>query len=287
MDQILRNTGAQLEVTFYADETATAADGAVTVTVTTAAGTVIATGAATTSPSTGRYRYILDPQTDLDRLTLTWTGTFSGVVQSLTTQAEVVGGFYVALAEIREQPGLDNITRYTTAEMAKARRWFEEKFELYTGVAWVPRYRRERLNGNGRTSLMLPDYDIRTIRSVRAYSNASTFTEYTAAELADITFAESGIVTRATLGSWTSGVNNLIVEYECGRDAPVPSDVREAALVAIRDKLLSDQIGSRQYSVVTELGNVRFVLAGEGRPFGIPFVDQVANERRQFVPAIA
>ena len=67
---ILKNTSSTLEITFSAGD----ASGAVTVTITRADGTALATGAATTNETeAGRYTYLMAPQTELDSLTAVWT----------------------------------------------------------------------------------------------------------------------------------------------------------------------------------------------------------------------
>jgi hypothetical protein len=101
--QVKRNTGALVEVTFSGDETPLDADGAVTYAITKADGTSLTTGTATHvgSAGSGRYNLTLPPQADLNLLTATFTGTFGGIVQSQSVAIEIVGGFYVALSDIR------------------------------------------------------------------------------------------------------------------------------------------------------------------------------------------
>jgi hypothetical protein len=286
--QILRNTGALLSQTFYTDETPVNADGAVTVTVTTADGTVVSTGPATSAGiGSGEYTYSLAPRSALGLLTVTWAGVFGGVAQSLTSTVEIVGGFFVALAEIRALPDMNDTGKYPTADLIKARHWFETRFEAHTCMAFVPRAATERLNGRCST-LMLKHWPVREIIAVRSYTSPTVNVAFTVDELADLLVDSSGIVQRYSTGYWPVDVE---VDYEHGQAAP-PADVKDVALVAIREKLIEDVSGSRgnrQFSVATQDGIVRSSTPDADRPFGIPSVDAVANDYRSRyrVPAVA
>lgn len=277
--RVEQGKSASIDQTFYVDGAAKDADGAVTVTVTRADGTALVTGAATTKPAatTGVYRYALSPQAALDHLALTYTGTWSGAVLTEVARVQIVGDFYLPTVAIRALPNLSDATKFTEAELRDARTWFEEVFEDYTGVAWVRRFARHTLDGTGTATLLLPDMHPRTIRSVRTYTAAATYTAFTADELAGLVVEGSGLLRRWS-GTFPRGHRNIVVEYEHGLDRP-PADVVEAAKVAIRDHLLGTNVGNRQYAVATEAGVVRTSVPGEGRPFGIPDVDAVANRR--------
>lgn len=292
--RVERGRPASIDVTITDSAgTPTNADGAVTVTITRADGSVLAADAATTNPATGVYRYALAAQSTLNVLTLTYTGTWSGAVVTETQRVEIVGDFYLPLPAIRALPNLSDTTKFTTAELVDARTWFETTFERATGVAWVPRYARDRVAGAGRSTLLLPRYPLRidpltgapAIYSVRAYTDATTYTAFTAAELADLV-ADDGVLRRFTGAAFTTGRANLVIEYEHGFERP-QADVVEAAKVAIRDRLLTDNVGNRQFSVATEAGIVRNSTPGPDRPFGIPAVDEVVAANNHRVPAIA
>ncbi len=290
MDRIRRGALSTISVTLYDGETATDSSTAVTIQVLRADGTVaVAAGTATTKPAgtTGLYEFAITPAVAslVDVLTATWSATLGGVAQTFTTQVEVAGGFYVTIAELRALPNLSDTAKFTTAELRAARAWFEDKFELYTGVAWVVRYGSERLDGTSTASLLLPHQQIRSVRSVRTYTDATTYTAYTAGELADLRVRTWGAIERGTLGTFAYGSANLLVDYEHGYEH-VPADVVEAAKVGIRDKALSDQSG-RVYAVQTESGIVRSSTPGPDTPFGLPFVDAVCNARSQRAPAVA
>lgn len=286
--RILRNTGANVEVTFLADSVATDPDANVaTVGITKADESVlVAAGTAATRVSQGRYKYALAPQADLNHLTLSWTAMFSGVSQTLVTHVELVGGFYLATSDLRSVADLDDVDQYPEAKLVKGRRWFEDRFEKATSVAWVPRYRRARLSGDGTSELTLPDLYPRRVLSVRVYSDAATYVAFSPAEIADLVVDDHGELRRSSLGSFAAGLNNIVVEYEHGWTAPT-SDVVEAGEVAIRDHLMSATQGNRVYAVQTQDGIVRSSVPGRDRPFGIPEVDAVVSDRSHKVPGIA
>lgn len=287
--QVLRNSGELLTVAFTVDGVLTDADADdVSVTITRDDGTAIETNAAAAPVSTGVYGYALAPSATLDRLTVVWTGVFSGITQSVTTYVDIVGGYYVSLAEIRALKNLADTTKYPTTDLITARQWFETKFERYTGRAFVPRYRSIVAWGTGTDNMVLPDQYLRTLRAVQFGT-----VDLSDAALANIALEGSGRIQHF----WPLGVNGpddtfgvygstfprnaqITLAYEYGLDQ-APDDVVEAAKVAIAVKLVTDLTGNREISVQTEIGIVRMSYPGPDRPFGIPFCDEVANDRRR------
>jgi prepilin-type processing-associated H-X9-DG protein len=228
-------------------------------------------------------------------ITATAAGTWVYVWTGTDTAADIAPGFftvspvtfsYVTLAELRALPNLADTAKFTNAELVAATDWFETLFEDYTGVAWVPRTATdERHSGNGNV-VFLDHLFPRTITAVRSYSDAATSTAYTANELADLRLEPSGAIRRNTLGWFTSAYGLIAVDYTHGWDAP-PADVIEAAKVAIRAHLIDDYQANRQFAVSTEAGIIRTSQPGEGRPFGLPEVDAVANRRNHRCPSVA
>jgi hypothetical protein len=288
--QVLRNSGEQLRVTFTIDGVATDPDGqAATVTITADDGTAVATAATAARISAGVYGYVLAPQADLDVLTAVWSATFSAIPMAVTTTVEIVGGYYVSLAELRALPNLSDTTKFTTADLIDARQWFETKFERYTGRAFVPRYRRLVMWGSGVDTMQLPDQYIRTLRTVSFGT-----VDLSDAALANIALEASGQIRHF----WPLGINGpddsfgvygstfprnarITLAYEYGLDQ-TPDDVADAAKQAIRSHLLNDETGRPMLSIADGAGGTtRFATPGPNRPFGIPDVDAVANDRRR------
>jgi hypothetical protein len=273
----LRNTQVPLDQPFYVGGVLTNADGAVTVTITRADGTVFATDAATTNPSTGVYRYTLAPQANLEYFTLVWTGTFGGVAQKLTSYAEIAGAFYVSIADIRGMRGLASTTDFPNLDLEEARRWFEDMAEDYCQRAFVPRYGRDRLDGDNTDTILLDRIEPRTILSAKIAGVAQTGT-------ATWALYNTGRVVRDT-GTFAEGSRNVEITYEYGADEP-DSELREAALRAIQYRLLGDNLGlpaEAMSAAVDVRGPINLGNTSPGfgitRPTGIPEVDHVLTTR--------
>lgn len=285
--RVLRNRAETRTHTFYDGEEPVDADGVVTVTVTKADGSALSGSPFTaTHGTTGIYTYSLPAQANLNLLSELWTGLFSTASRTESEYVEIVGGFYVDLGSIRKSPNVGAAFKFESQDLVDGRAWFEDTFEEHTGVAWVPRYARERHSG-GSCRLNLNHYPVRSVYSVRCYTSASTYTTFSAGELEDLDLGESGTIERLFLGYFPAGNRNIVIEYEHGFERPT-EDIRRAALVGIREGLLTNKVGTRQFSVQTEQGIVREAVASADFPFGVPFVDSVANRYRKYrVPSVA
>lgn len=202
------------------------AGGAVTVGITQADGTVVvAAGAATTNPSTGVYEYALAAASNLtlELLTVTWSVATVGAM--FTTLVEVCGGFVCTIAELRAaETTLADATKYPAATLQRARLEAEAELEWITAVAFVPRYRRITVDGDGSPVLVLVDHEIRSVRSIRSYTDHETYTSFTADELAALRRLDSSIE-RTDGDVFDLGVGNIVGEYEHGYDRP-PADLK-------------------------------------------------------------
>lgn len=276
MERFLRNTAAELRVTFYGSAgTPVDATGTPTVTVTRDNGTAIVTDALTTkvTGTTGVYAYILTPaQTaTLDLLTADWTGTVDATAQTFRTQAEVVGGFVCSIAQIDQV--LDKggtASTYSIDLKHAARNAATDAFEAECGVAFSPRYHRARLDGNQTGDIFLPHPRANTIRSATVDGVALTTTE-----LADLEAYESGTL-YSPLG-WAFGRRNIEVVYEHGFSEP-PADVSRAVAILAASALKDGPFDDRGYGVTDEGGAVRLLTAGvSGAAFSIPEVEAAAE----------
>jgi hypothetical protein len=284
VQRVLRNTNATLEVTFYVAGVATDADAAVTVDITRADGTVFATGAATSHPGVGRYTYTLAPQTNLEYFTLVWSGAFTAVTQKITTHTEIVGAFYAPLSDIRAMKGLANVTDFPNAALEEARQWFEDFAEGFCGRAFVPRFARDKLDGDTTDTIRLNHIEPRTILTCKIAGVTQT-------GLTTWSLYPTGKIVRDA-GSFDEGFRNVEIQYEYGADEP-DLELREAALRAIQYRLLGDHLGLPAEAMSAAV-DVRgpFSLLGPGgagtglagnRPTGIPEVDVVVMARRMVV----
>jgi hypothetical protein len=271
VQRVLRDTRAQPEVVFYVGTTPTDADGAVTVDIFRADGTIFATDSATSHGAAGHYVYTLAPQSVLERFQIVWEGTFGGVVQRQTSFVEIVGAYYVALADIRALQGLSDTTAFPNAKLAESRQWFEDKAEEFCGVSFVPRYARDVLDGSGSRKIELKHQRPRTLISAKFDGAAQTTTTWD--------LYESGYIISSGTFPW--GYRNIELIYEHGFDGP-NSAMRDAALTAIRDNALglASGIPPQATEVRQEFTTIALSTPGPNQPTGIPSVDQVLVDQR-------
>jgi hypothetical protein len=186
----------------------------------------------------------------------------------------------------------------TDNEIAEARAEVEAEIEnsLCPGYAFVPRTATAILDGPGRGLLLLPHLYVRSVTSVRVYTDAATFTDYTADELADVVVSETGAISRSTLGYWPAGFQNVHVTYTHGFDAP-PANVKRAALILMRYRTAGARwrIPSTPTAVDAEGNPTAEGLtpaqtsgtAFEDSPSGIPEVDDLLRPWLGGVPVLA
>lgn len=258
--------------------------GTVTVTLTRADDTVIATAAATSEATSHQLSYTLTAanNTQLDWLKAVWTDTGDGT--TWTTYHEVVGGFYATVAEIRQRdPNLADSGKYPTDTVRAVMEEIETAFELECGRSFVPRYARARLSGFSRARILLPDVDIRTVRSGRDYADYQTYTAFTALDLANLDWYPSGALRRIDGNYWIRGSGNYVVEYEYGMDRP-PADVKTAAIRWLRSALNANNTGIPDRATsftVANGGSYSLIVPGQGGAVtGIPEVDLVIDRYR-------
>jgi hypothetical protein len=290
-EQILTGTAATLTARFYdQDGDLVEPSGTVTVGIVDEAGTtVVAAGTATVVGSTGVRTYTLAASATAQTriLIATWT---NGTI-STTTRAEVVGGYYASVRQIRDSDDvLDDPRKYTSAQIVTARRAVEREFEDYCAVAFVPRYRRLRADGTGRRDLVLPDSELRAVRSVREYDDDLTFETYSPAEIAAIPANGAGVAVRTDGEVFEFGRSNIVIEYEHGLNRP-PADLLEAFFLRVRDVLNRQNRGvpDRATSFTSDVGGTYALLvAGRGGSItGIPDVDVVLKRYSRRIPGIA
>lgn len=289
LTRVARTAPATLSHTFVVGETLTDATGNVTLAATDANGTAVASASGTTTHgTTGLYTFAMPGQTLLARYALAWTGTFSGSSVTEVDYLEVAGGFFFDLARARgAYTELANTTTYPTDLLQRRRQEVEDECEMICDRAFVPRYRRAVLDGSGTADLLLTDdawakqgrsaADIRTIRSASvAPQVGQTSVPLTAGQLASLVVTADNMLRRVDGTIWTEGVQNVIVEYEYGWDAP-PSDLVDASLLRLRTRVGAPTSGipDRASSfTATDGGTYRLDMPGAFKT-GIPYVDAV------------
>lgn len=265
--RVLRTAKATLSRTFYLDEVATDATGAVAVAVTRLDGTAVESGTAT-SMGGGVYEYAFTGRDVLDELVLTWSATVGGDAIVLDQdRIEIVGGFYFGLAEARNiDRVLTDTTKFPTADLIGHRIATENECERITGQAWVPRFSRETLSGDGSTTLKLGRPLVRVVRSVAV------------AGFAQIGYEPSDLGLLYLSTGWPRGHNNVIIEYEHGHDRPDPEIVRGAKLrfksIALEGRSALPDRAERVVTVDQAGGSVVYGQPGVDKT-GIPAVDAI------------
>jgi len=280
---ILRDVAETLSVTVYSGETATDADGSVTIGIVDAAGaTVVAAGTSATSAGSGVYTYALAAQSNLKELTATWTGTW-GSSMAFDTQHEVVGGFYTVPAEVRAMNSIEGESAtFSSADVVEAITYATAIIDDYTGTSWVQRYQRDVMNGtNGQT------IKVRRMFPQTLLAASVDGTALTASEISDVALFENGQMTRKDkTWTFTEPGNLVAIEYEHGVGSTAPPDIRWAAKTLARYHLLEQvsRIPDRAISVQSEFGQIQLAQPGMNRPTPLPDVNVVLNRHRHRAP---
>lgn len=280
--RILRGAIEPIEATIFVDGKETDASVNPIVTITRADGTAIATAAATTKPADtkGLYRYTpsAGDVADVEVFTAVWTIVMAGpVTHTLRTRHEVVGGYYVDLAELRELGEIDE--SIPDWRLVRVRKAFEDKAEEFCGRAFVPRYARDIFSPEGESrSLLLGHFPVRALLSVTFDAEVQT--------VGDFAFTRAGKLTRPA-AYFPRGDSNVAVAYEHGQDF-VSDDLLQAAITYCEVKLNSQEGGipDRAISMEGPGGTFGLSLAGEHRPTGIPSVDAVLLDLRNEAPVV-
>jgi hypothetical protein len=272
--RLLRGIAASVTATITDAAGDPAAGLTVTVTIARADGTSLYTDTATTGNGDGTYSKALTATelANLDVLTCTWKVS---TVARATTVHEIQGGYYFTAGDlaIAEQGRAGSIDADTLIVL---RDEVETEVERICGAAFVPRYRRVRLDGTGTTRLLAPDPLPRTVRSVRVYSDATTYTSFTAAEVAALELHDHGLIERRDHNVFPAGAQNILVEYEHGHDRP-PADLRRAVLRRARSRALmaTSGIPDRALSFTAENGQTFRLATPDAWSTGDPEVDAV------------
>lgn len=237
------------------------------------AGTAVTSGNAT-RVSTGLYSFALLPAStgNFDIYTATWTPTISGVVNTFTTEYEVVGGFLFSLTEARgyQNSVLATAAVYPDSLLIAKREVVEELFERNLQTAVVPRGRRAVVDGTGERGLLLPNVRVRKVNSITVDAVA-----YTAPELATVVIDSDAGLLQRTSGSFSSAnPRNISVWFEYGYDQP-PAPLKEAGLEYLRYLCMPNNEDVRVLSMANEFGTTRYATPGLRYPTGIPRVDAV------------
>ena len=280
---ILRDAAETLSVTFYSGETATDADGAVTIGIVDAAGaTVVAAGTSTTSAGSGVYTYSLAAQSNLKDLTATWSGTWT-TAMTFDTSHEVVGNFYTTPAEVRALDSLSGESAtFSAADVVEGITYATSIIDDFCGASFVQRYQRDVLNGTNNQTITVRRMFPQTLLAASIDGTALT-----SAEIADVALFENGQMTRKdAIWAFTQPGNLVAIEYEHGVGSTAPSDIRWAAKTLARYHILEQRsrIPDRAISVQSEFGNIMLAQPSMARPTPLPDCNVVLQRHRHRAP---
>lgn len=277
MDRILRSTQAPIQLQIRDKDGAPIdATGTVSATVKNSAGITVhgpVNASHVGASGSGLYEITVSPTVTepLDQFEVTWNATVGGAGVTLVTHFETVGGFLFTIAELRSfDTALANETKYPTDAVVAARTEAEERLEQLCGVAFVPRGRRETLDGTGPGALMLG-----SLMPIRVVSASIDGIALTSAQLSDLRIYDHGQVFRDSGELWTRGFRNVSIYYEHGFKTP-PESIRRAAMMLARKILVPSPLPVEGVlSYTTAEGVFRVSVPGRDGPTGIPEVDAI------------
>jgi hypothetical protein len=279
VQRAVQNRSVTLSQTFYEGGDPATPTGTPTYAVVNDQGDSVASGNMAGS-GVGPYTVTLTPAhtAELDTLTVTMTATIGGQAQTYVETVEVAGDVFFTIAELRRTSktfqGASGEANYPDDELVAMRTTVEQAFEDACGLAFVPRYSRQTVSGDGSTLRLQP-----LTRRVRWATAAGTAVPL--ASLEALTFSAG----YAFGYSWTRGSGNISIGFEHGMDRP-PERVRRAALLLAKVWLVSGPVDDRTNTFTsTEGGTFSLVTPGRGGSvFGVPEADAVVQQYR--LPAL-
>lgn len=248
-------------------------------------GTSLTAASVSATPvATGVYSATLTTThtSQVDRLKVTWSGTAGSLAQVYVQTVEVVGGHYVTIPELRGEQGLDDTVKYPLALLRRVRDAWADRIEDACGIAFVPRYERDVVSGDGTSFLALS--------RIRPTSLLSVTIDGTSQTLSGFSLHPEGVIEyEGTSFPYPSGSGpNVVVAYEHGFPS-CPEDIRHEVLKACRYELrrYKDPQATDVLSQTFENGaTVRYPTASADRPTGLPSLDAVLERYKYRAPAV-
>jgi hypothetical protein len=158
--------------------------------------------------------------------------TVSATVNSLATvqrfTVEVIGSHWFTLGEVRDEPSLNDQTRWPDALLAQFRDEICDFVERACLVRFTPHWGEEDHVGDGRSVLALRTSRPRDLRSVTIDGTAQT--------VSDLELLAHGVL-RHNTGQFTYG-EPVVVQVEHGHDRP-PYQLAREVLAAVRSRLMA------------------------------------------------
>lgn len=225
----------------------------------------------------GVYSYTLPAAvTDvLDTYTVTWTGALAAAVRVYTTVVEVAGGVLFTIGALRRWNSDIAADKYPADVVNEARTYAEQRMEEPAQVAFVPRLRRATVTATHYRWLLLPDVEVRAIRTLLDEDG-------TAVSVADYRVDAAAGVLEDLNGGWCG---TYTIVYEHGLELTA-WPIQHAAMMLAVDYLVASAVPGRATSQATDEGTFRLTIAGRDGPTGIPEVDAVIAQFGRVRPSV-
>lgn len=247
-----------------------------TVVIRDGAGVQVFSGAATASDHKLTAVVASSELEHLDVFTATWSALVNSVATQWVSDIELVGGYVFEIADLREQDRTFTVEKYPTETLREVRGWVEDVIEgpRAANVAFVPRSSRVTIDGTGRTSLVLPDLNVREVYAVSVDGVA-----WTDAQIAKLT-VDDGVLwlaSGAPFYMWPAGHRNITLHYSHGHDR-APGAITRAALMLAKEYLVKSDVPGR--ATATSIGDqlFRLTIAGRDGVTGLPDVDAAIDQ---------
>lgn len=208
----------------------------------------------------------------LGHYSLRWTAEFDEQPVEQVEHFELASKPFFHLADLIAFDDTSALGDGDRSKLKRARDEAEDIIERNAGVSFVTRGRRLETIGDGSNVILLPDVKCQRVVSA--------------------TVDGVGIATSLlTLKPWGELINTvgwsgrIVIHYEHGwRETPEP--IKTAALILATSKANLKGVPSRAMSQNTDLGFVRFAIAGRDGYTGIPDVDAAIDQFSRVRPAV-
>lgn len=195
---------------------------------------------------------------------------------------------YFETDELRALPDMADDIRFPDDRLLAAHDWIVSIIERECDTSFIYKQETQQLSGNRTAALLLPASYVVSVDEVTVDSVALTTDEV------DALYLEHGVLYQPSGYCWSSATRgNVTVTYTAGFSVTPPPDLKEAAMRAARNWILTSDAwtgkDSRATAINNEYGNIQLVTAGPDRPTGLPDVDAtiMAWARRVRVPKVS
>lgn len=195
---------------------------------------------------------------------------------------------YFTYNELRVLPDLDDLERFPTERLEAAHGWIASLIRRECETSFVVETILDERVSGGSCALGLNDPYVRSVVAVSVDGVAFTSDDLGAVVI------DGGFLYRPADAWWPHGRRNVVVSYTAGYSETPPIDLKESAMRAARNWLLTmdrwSGVDTRATSITNDYGNVSLsVASADGRPTGLPDVDATitAWARKVRIPKVS